>query len=99
MVVDANNLYGWAMSQEMLNGEFEWVSQDERREMELLLKDATGRIAIFDVGLFNHRVTDKENKSLIFEVDLEYLSDLHDRVDDCPLAPQVMTIDPKKIGE
>ena len=37
MEVDANNLYNLAMSQEMPDGDFEWVSQDECREMELLM--------------------------------------------------------------
>ena len=34
MEVDANNLYDWAMSQEMPDGKFEWVSLDECRTME-----------------------------------------------------------------
>ena len=29
MNVDANNQYGWAMSQEISDGDFEWVSQEE----------------------------------------------------------------------
>ena len=48
MEVDANNLYGWAVSQEMPEGDFEWLSQDERRDMGLLLNHADGRNAIFD---------------------------------------------------
>ena len=98
MEVDANNLYGWAMSQEMPDGEFVLVNQDECREMELLLNYADGRIAIFDLRLFNHRVTDDEKKSFIFEVDLEYPTELHDRDDDYPLAPEVMTIEPETTG-
>ena len=35
--VDANNLYGWAMSQEMPDGDFEWLSEDECRDMGQLL--------------------------------------------------------------
>ena len=33
MEVDANNLYGWAMSQEMPVGDFEWLSEEECRDM------------------------------------------------------------------
>ena len=53
--VNANNLYGWAMSQEMPEGEFEWVSENECRNMKQLLNYADGRIAIFNTGLFDHR--------------------------------------------
>ena len=31
MEVDVHNLYGWAMSQEMNDGKFEWVSVEECR--------------------------------------------------------------------
>ena len=98
MEVDANNLYGWAMSQEMPDGEFEWVSQDECRTMEQTLNFADGRIAMFDLGIFDHRVFD-EKKSFILEVDLEYPPELHERDDDYPLAPEVMTIEPEITGE
>ena len=72
MAVDANNLNGWAMSHKMPNGDFELVSQHNCREMELLINYANVRIAIFDLGIFNHWVTKEKTTSLIFEVDLEY---------------------------
>ena len=86
------------MSQEMPDGEFEWVSQDECREMELLMNYADGRIAIFDLGIFNHWVTGEDKKIFIFEVDFEYSPELYDRDDDYPLAPEVMTIEPEITG-
>ena len=60
MEVDANNLYSWAMSQEMPDGKFEWVSEEESRAMEHQLNCADGRIAIFDLGLFDHQVLDEK---------------------------------------
>ena len=68
--MDANNLYGWAMSQEMPDGDFELVSDDECRNMEQLLNYADFRIAIFDTGLFIHWENDKNKNSFILEVDL-----------------------------
>ena len=56
------------------------------REMELLLNYADNRIVIFDFGAFNHQTTDKENKSFIFEVDLENPPELHKRDNDYPFA-------------
>ena len=54
------------MSQNMPDGKFEWVNQDEYRELELLMNYADCRIAIFDLGVFNHRVTNEEENSFIF---------------------------------
>ena len=98
MEVDANNCYGWAMSQEMPNGDVEWLSQDECRDMGLFFNYADGRMAIFDTGLFDHRENEEDKKSLIFEVDVEYPPELHERDNDYPLAPEVMTIEPEITG-
>ena len=68
MDVDANNLYGWAMSQKMPHIYFEWLSEDKCRDMGLLLNYADGRITIFDTGLFNHQENEEEKKSFILEV-------------------------------
>ena len=87
MEVDANNLYGWAMSQKMPDGDFEWLSDDECRDMGLLLNYADGRIFIFDTGLFYHRENEEDKKSFILEVHMEYPPELHERDDDYPLAP------------
>ena len=99
MEVDANNLNGWAMSQEMPDGEFERVSHDECRSVEQLLNYAEGLIAIFDTGLFNHRENEEDKKSFILEVDLEYPPELHERDDDYPFASEVMTIEVEITGE
>ena len=98
MKVNANNLYGWAMSQEMPDGKFDWVSADECRIIEQQLNFADGRIAILDLGQFDHLVLNKK-KSFILAVDLDYPPELHNRDDDYPLAPEVMTIEPEITGE
>ena len=94
MEVDANNLHGWAILQEMPDGKFEWVSVDESRAMELKFNFGDGCIVILDLGLFDNRVLDEKN-NFILEVDLEYLPELHERDDDYTLAPQFMTIEPE----
>ena len=95
MEVDANKLYGWAMSPKMPDGDFEWKSQDECRDMGQLLNYADGRIAIFDTGLFDHRENEENKMSFIFELDLEYPPEVHERDDDYPLATEIVTIEPE----
>ena len=75
------------MSQEMPDGAFEWLSQNECRDMGIVLNHADGRMAIFDTGLFDHRENEKDKMSFILEVDLDYPPELHVRDDDYPLAP------------
>ena len=49
----------------MPNGDFEWMILDEFSEIELLLNNADGRIAIFDLCIFNYRVTDEVMNSFM----------------------------------
>ena len=60
--------------------------------MGLLLNYEDGRMAIFDTGLFDHKEKEEEKKSFIFEVKMKYPLELHERDNDYPLAPGVMTI-------
>ena len=72
--LDANNLYGWAMSQPLPTHGFRWK------------KDLTVDSVI---DLLENR---KTNKGYIFEVDLDCLSELWNRHNDYPLAPEKMVV-------
>ena len=74
MYLDANNLYGWAMSQHLPVGGFKWV----RTEFLDLKK--------FENQIRSWRLYQK--KGYILEVDLEYPQRLHDLHNDYPLAPE-----------
>jgi hypothetical protein len=50
MYLDANNLYGWAMSQPLPNGEFEWVEDVDNIKLEDYLGD-DGRGMVLEVDL------------------------------------------------
>ena len=47
LYVDANNLYGWAMSQAMPDDEIEWLSDQECREAEIELSEKQTRDQFF----------------------------------------------------
>ena len=88
MEVEAHNLYGWAMSQAMPDGNFEWLSDAECREIKHRLINPVERYEIFG-----------QNQSYIFKVDLDYPQELHERDDYYPMAPELMTIEAKITGE
>ena len=101
---DANNLYGWAMSQPLPTGGFKWVEK---------LKSPINAITYG-----NSKENSKENKSMceweqdilnlkdddetgyIFQVDLEYPKELHSTSlhDNFPLAPETFKIDKDKLS-
>lgn len=87
------------MSQEMPESDFKRLSEEECRDLGLLLKYEDGRMAIFDTGLYDYWENKKNKTGFIIEVDLEYLPGLHERDDDYPFALEVMTIVPEIIGE
>lgn len=80
------------MSQKMQDRDFEWLSKDECRDMELLMTYADKRIAILDIVVFDHRENNEKHKSFIINVDLEYPPANHERDDDYVLALELMII-------
>ena len=70
--LDKNNLCGWAMSEYLPYGEFEWLK---------------------NVDSFDVMSTDeKSDVGYILEVDLEYPKELHEVLNDYPLAPEKITV-------
>ena len=68
LYLDANNLYGYAMSQYLPVGDYKWNIDEWTKEKVLSLKD-------------------NDNIGYIFEVDLEYPTDIHDKHKYYPLCP------------
>ena len=78
--LDANNLYGWAMAQNLPTHGFKWIKD--------LTKDKLFEI----LSEINNSMSNKGKKGYIFEVDLEYPSDLWELHNDYPLAPELMKV-------
>ena len=62
MYLDANNLYGWEMSQILPVDNFKWIEKDD------ILKFNEKFIKNYD---------ENSDKGYILEVDVEYLKNLH----------------------
>ncbi|KAK3735533.1 hypothetical protein QZH41_005010 [Actinostola sp. cb2023] len=72
MYLDANNLYGWAMSQALPVNNFGWLTEQEATELQQDLMT----------------LPDDGTEGYILEVDLSYPEELHDLHNDYPLAPE-----------
>ena len=83
LYLDANNLYGWAMSQPLPTGGFQWVAACALAQ---LAKDIT-----------EHPVDSREG--YILEVDLEYPGELHNAHNAYPLAPERMVVKKEWMSE
>ena len=77
LYLDANNLYGWAMSQKLPVDNFKWIEKDD------LLKFDENFIKNYD---------ENSDKGYILEVDIEYPKNLHKLHSDLPFLPERMTI-------
>ena len=77
--LDANNLYGWAMSKKLPVNGFKWINNKE-----------TAGPVINEEFIKNYNEND--NKGYIFEVDVKYPKKLHDLHSDLPFLPERMEI-------
>ena len=78
--LDANNLYGWAMSQNLPTHGFSWMKNITKEKVMDILEKA------------NHSMSNFGRKGYIFEVDLEYPQHLLDKHNDYPLAPEKIKV-------
>ena len=78
--LDANNLYGWAMSQSLPTHGFKWMRDLTKETVMDILEKA------------NHSMSNLGRKGYIFEVDLEYPHKLWKSHNDYPLAPEKMIV-------
>ena len=78
--LDANNLYGWAMSQNLPTHGFKWM------------KDITVEKVYEILDKINNSMSNIGKKGYIFEVDLEYPKHLWKEHNDYPLAPEKMIV-------
>ena len=69
--LDANNLYGWAMSQPLPTGEFKWV---DIKNLEQRLQNLKKTIDFMM----------KRDHGYLLEVDINYPKELHDHHNDLP---------------
>ena len=76
MYLDANNLYGWAMSQYLPTDNFRWMTDKDK---DISKKDSG-----------KYKTNGK--KGLILEVDLEYPQELHNSHNDYPAAPEKVKV-------
>ena len=81
MYLDANNLYGWAMSQSLPYRNFKWQKQDNVKDW----------ISYID--------TKKYGIGKIYEVDLEYPSELHDLHNDYPCAAEKLNVTDEMLSD
>ena len=74
--LDANNLYGWAMSQPLLTGGFRWVEFDESKDLKMIIDE----------------LSKQKDHGYLLEVDVAYPKELHDYHNDLPFMCAKMKI-------
>ena len=94
MYVDANNLYGWAMSQTLPTGGFKWVRR-LKTDVPALTHGDAGFKTMQEWENDIKNLQDDSNTGYMFEVDLVYPQKLHmdETHDNFPLAPEAIKIE------
>lgn len=96
LYLDANNLYGWAMSQVLPLGDYEWMMRGAS-DVKGLIDFVSGHTErIPDLNSFDEEaiveaimmLDDEGERGYLLEVDLEYPDEIHDKLNDYPVCPE-----------
>ena len=82
MYLDANNLYGWAMSQPLPFKDFKWIPSSD---IDCRSSGATGLEWL-------NKYNENSPQGIVLEVDLEYPQELHDLHNDYPCAAEKIKV-------
>ena len=77
--LDANHLHGWTMNQYFLSCGFEWLSQEENKNVDV------NSMELLSIG-------ENSSDGCILKFDLEYPDEFHDFHNDYLLAPEKLEI-------
>ena len=86
LYIDANNLYGWAMSQYLPTSEFEKLDFPEEYELEQMIEDL-------------RFIPDNNEFGYFIECDLEYPAEIKEKTENFPLCPYQTKADPNLFSE
>ena len=94
-LVDANNLYGWAMSQMLPTGGFKWLDLKKGLPTPGVIESMDRQRTINEWTEDIMNLKDDDSKGYMFEVDLEYPAHLRadNTHDNFPLAPESFKIE------
>ena len=86
--LNANNLYGWAMSKKLPVNGFKWIDNNETAEHSYLERSAKH---VVNEG-FIKNYDENNDKGYIFEVDVKYPERLHELHSDLPFLSERMEV-------
>ena len=86
LYIDANNLYGWAMSQYLPTSEFEKLDFPEEYELEQIVEDL-------------RFIPDNNEYGYFIECDMIYPAEIKEKTENFPLCPYQTKADPNLFSE
>ena len=87
LYIDANNLYGLAMSRALPYGDFAWIRDEKLAEIRL------------DIHKFITEIDREGSEGVLLEVDLEIDPKLHNKLNELPPAPIKRCVNPDELSK